>query len=291
MWDLKFKLPNTPWTLMGFSKAAYRTCFYIPELNIMFDAGNQAIGTPDHIFITHTHVDHIASLPLTILNSMNNSNSNFIHRFKIYAPTKSEQYILDYVKSMFNLNSLSYFSKKPYIEDMYEFNGFDEPRNIYIEIKNIKFEVNIFKCIHTIPTISYGFSSVKKKLKDEFLGIDYQEIKKLRLSGISITHEVTEKQLAYICDTKIDILEIHPEILEFPVIIIECTFLYEEDIEIAKEKKHIHWNDLKPYILRNPERLFILIHFSQRYKDEEISKFFNEEQSRTEDLLNIKPWL
>ncbi len=288
MWDIKFKLPNTPWTLTGFSKAAYRTCFYIPELNIMFDAGNQAIGAPDHIFITHTHADHIASLPLTILNTMNN---NYIHLFNIYAPIKSEQYILDYVKSMFNLNSLSYFNKKPYLEDIYKFNGFDEPRNIYIDIKNIKFEVNIFKCIHTIQTISYGFSSIKNKLKEEFIGIDYQEIKKLRLEGVQITHEVVEKQFTYICDTKIDILVKHPEILDFPIIIIECTFLYEEDIEIAKEKKHIHWNELKPYILKNPDRLFILIHFSQRYKDDEILKFFNEEQSRTEDILNIKPWI
>lgn len=27
----------------------------------------------------------------------------------------------------------------------------------------------------------------------------------------------------------------------FPLIIIECTFLYDEDLEKATKKSHIHW--------------------------------------------------
>jgi ribonuclease Z len=285
-WDIKFKLPNTQWTLTGFSKAAYRTCFYIPELNIMFDAGNQNPCSPDHIFITHTHADHVASLPLTMLNTVNND-----HHFNIYAPLKSEYYILEYIKSLFYLNSLSYFNKKTCVDKLYTFNGFDEPRNIILNIKNMKFEIDIFKCIHTIPTISYGFSLKKNKLKDEFLGMTNLEIRNLKMSKVEITNEITEKKFAYICDTKIDILETHPAILNFPIIIIECTFLYDDDLEVSKEKKHIHWQELKPYILGNPDKLFILIHFSQRYKDEDILKFFSEEQSRNENLKNIKPWV
>ena len=117
------------------------------------------------------------------------------------------------------------------------------------------------------------------------------EIRNLKMSKVEITNEITEKKFAYICDTKINILEIHPEILDFPIIIIECTFLYDDDLEVSKEKKHIHWQELKPYILENHDKLFILIHFSQRYKDEDILKFFSEEQSRNENLKNIKPWI
>ena len=293
-WDIKFKLPNTQWTLTGFSKAAYRTCFYIPELNIMFDAGNQHACIPDHIFITHTHADHIASLPLTMLNSINNgsncSNVQQQFKFNIYAPLKSEYYILEYIKSLFHLNSLSYFNKKVNFDNLYTFNGFDEPRNIILNIKNMIFDVSIFKCVHTIPTISYGFSLKKNKLKDSFLGMTNLEIRNLKISGVEITTECVEKKFAYVCDTKIDILENHPEILDFPIIIIECTFLYDDDLAVSKEKKHIHWKELKPYILKKPNQLFILIHFSQRYKDEEIFKFF-EEESRNENLKNIKPWI
>jgi hypothetical protein len=38
-WKQKWSIPNTPWTITGYSRAAYRTGFYIPELDIMLDAG------------------------------------------------------------------------------------------------------------------------------------------------------------------------------------------------------------------------------------------------------------
>ena len=40
--------------------------FYIPELNIMLDAGPTSLKNPDHIFITHNHVDHVAGVLCTI---------------------------------------------------------------------------------------------------------------------------------------------------------------------------------------------------------------------------------
>ena len=57
------KLSGTPYTLQGFSIAGYRTNFYIPQLNLMLDAGISANFTPKKIFITHSHADHIANLP------------------------------------------------------------------------------------------------------------------------------------------------------------------------------------------------------------------------------------
>lgn len=39
-WNQKWRLPGTQWTMTGYSRAAYRTGFYIPELDIMLDAGS-----------------------------------------------------------------------------------------------------------------------------------------------------------------------------------------------------------------------------------------------------------
>ena len=47
---------------------------------------------------------------LTYINAYSNN------QFNIYAPLKSEYYILEYIKSLFHLNSLSYFNKKINIE-------------------------------------------------------------------------------------------------------------------------------------------------------------------------------
>jgi putative mRNA 3-end processing factor len=57
-WNKKLVLDKIKLTLTGYSRAAYRTGFYIPELGIMLDAGPQNFNKPSHIFITHAHADH-----------------------------------------------------------------------------------------------------------------------------------------------------------------------------------------------------------------------------------------
>ena len=52
-------------TIEGFSRAAVQTCWRVNELKLLFDAGIQPwdfMGTPT-MFISHTHLDHIAALP------------------------------------------------------------------------------------------------------------------------------------------------------------------------------------------------------------------------------------
>src|ERR1700716_2052820 len=52
----------------GYSRAAVQTYWRIPELKIGFDLGAQPwdfMGTPTWL-ITHTHLDHIAALPVYV---------------------------------------------------------------------------------------------------------------------------------------------------------------------------------------------------------------------------------
>jgi ribonuclease Z len=97
------------------------------------------------------------------------------------------------------------------------------------------------------------------------------------MSGVEVTEPVLFKRFAYVCDTTIKVFNRNPSILEYPVIFIECTFLYDDEIEMASGKKHIHWADLKKVVKKNSDKQFILFHFSQRYKDEEIREFFEKE--------------
>src|SRR5438552_10564019 len=55
-------------TIEGYSRAAVQSYWRIPELKIGFDLGAQPwdfMGTPTW-FITHTHLDHIAALPVYV---------------------------------------------------------------------------------------------------------------------------------------------------------------------------------------------------------------------------------
>ena len=144
--------------------------------------------------------------------------------------------------------------------------------------------------IHSIPTIGFAFSIIKNKLRPELAGRPGKEIAAMRKAGEAVTHEVAEKKLAFICDTSIEALEAQPDILLYPVIIIECTFLLPDELQNAHDTKHIHWQQLLPYVQAHPEVTFVLIHFSLRYRDSEIAAFFDE-QCRLHNISNIKPWL
>ena len=55
-------------TIEGWSRAAVQSYWRIPELNIGFDLGAQPwdfMGTPTW-FVSHTHLDHIAALPVYV---------------------------------------------------------------------------------------------------------------------------------------------------------------------------------------------------------------------------------
>lgn len=274
-WRAHFPIPNTPWTIRGYSRAAFRTGFYIPELGIMLDAGPQLHSKPDHIFITHTHGDHIASLPFTMIGD----HESELH---IYAPKKSEEWLRQYISALFNVNICGNMRKE--VDSWYTFHPMEPFTEFQTMFRNNPYNIEVFSCIHSVPTVSYGIKTVRNKLKEEYLSLSGKEIATLKKSGVEITREVIAPTLAFVCDTTIEVFARNPSILNYPTVIVECTFLRAED---SNDSDHISWPDLKPVVLNNPKTLFILIHFSMKYKTEEISSFFEGE----EKLPNIKPWI
>ncbi len=271
-WKKTTKIPNTPWNIKGYSRSAYRTGFYIPELNIMLDAGCQNFNKPNHIFITHTHLDHIAELPFTMIGDPEGN-----HIFNIYAPANAKDYIYDYICSAIRLNSLDIID----IFDWYKFNMCKQGNQYKITSNKTNLQIDLFKCNHRIPTVGYGFSIIKDKLKEEYLGLSGKEIVELKKHNV-ITRKVIEPKFVYLCDTDIDVFKINKleTILSYPTIFIECTFILPDEIDNASSTKHIHWEQLRPYVLNNKNNMFILFHFSQRYSDAEIEEFFAGEKEK-----------
>lgn len=216
--------------------------------------------------ITHTHIDHVACLPLTMLGE--------IHReqiFKIYGHEEAEEYIQNYIESMFTLNAMEHRTKET---SWYEYIGLKQKDILELLTKKTELEIEIFECDHSIPTISYGISEIKNKLKEEYMGLAGIEIASLRKNEVEITRKVISKKLAYVCDTSIRVFEMNSSILDHDVVFIECTFIMPDEIENAINTKHIHWLQLKKYVIENPNITFMLFHFNQRYRDIEIENFF-----------------
>ena len=280
-WTKEKTIRNTPWRIRGYSRAAFRTGFYIPELDLMLDAGPQNFNKPSHILITHTHIDHVACLPFTMIGEDVNPG-----KLQVYGPTEAQNYIYKYIKTMFEVNAMV-----PNIsaKEHYDFTGLKKDDTFNITTKGSNLEIKTFECDHAIPTVSYGISDIKLKLKPEYLGMDGKEIGRMRKEGVEITHPVAYKRLAYVCDTSIKVFELNPDILEYDTIFIECTFLMDDELDNAKKTKHIHWSQLKPYVLQNPDKQFVLFHFSLRYRDSEIKQFVEEEMEK-EGITNLDWW-
>ena len=62
------RLVHKDLTIEGYSRAAVQTYWRVPELKLGFDLGAQPwsfMGTPTW-FISHTHLDHVAALPVYV---------------------------------------------------------------------------------------------------------------------------------------------------------------------------------------------------------------------------------
>ena len=132
-----------------------------------------------------------------------------------------------------------------------------------------------FNLDHSVPTIGYGFSELKTKLRSDLVGLTGKQIAEKRRAGENVNEQTSKKLFAFLGDTTHTIFENTPnKILQYPVVIVECSFIDDEHIDHSIEKKHMHWNFLRPFVEQNPTVTFILIHFSLRYKADFVKAFF-----------------
>lgn len=275
-----WNIPGTPWDIVGYSRACYRTGFYIRHLDMMIDAGPQKSGNPKTILITHCHGDHIANIPFTLIRR---DTDELVDKTTIFVHEKSTKRLNDYINSMFSANYSVDFKEcvANYVNVIGGMN-FDYSTN------RTNINIEVFACTHDVPTVAYGISTIKKLLKEEYISLkgDNKAFVELKKRGVEITNTVRQPNIVFVWDTTIYVLKNNPSILSYPVIMIECTFLYEDDYDLSIKKKHIHWKSLKPYVVENPDKTFVLVHFSLRYTESEIYLFF-----KKEGLHNVKPWL
>lgn len=269
------QIPDTQWHLKGASEAARHTGFYIPELKIKLDAGIPSDEVADYIFITHCHYDHTCCLPSELLEKRDN-------KIEVLVPIAAYNSINMYVNTTFQMTKNN-INSKPF----WNLNGMTYENTKQFKIKNINFIIEPFKCTHSVPCIGYGFIEIRQKLKQEFIGKMQDEILNLKNKGIELSETKQYPHFCFIGDTdhKIFINETN-KLIKYKVIIIECTYLNDIDLKNAKQNKHMHWNNLKTFVVKYPNIKFILYHFSAKYKPNMILDFF-----KTENLQNVIPFV
>jgi len=258
----------------GYSRAADKTFFTIPELHMGLDAGEVHGRQPKYVFVTHTHIDH--SCDLWYISQKDGTT--------IYCPASSQNVIRKYIKAELGLNLNIDFDAPEHAATY---------RDKHWELvpckagdtgkfgKNGMYTWEAFNCHHVVDCIGYCFSQATSKLKDEHVGKSGKEIGLLKKQGIEVTEAQQKPLFVYVGDTSIEVFTENPQLFNYPTIIIECTFLdLGEGIEERCARDgHIAWSHLEPYVVAHPTILFVLIHFSLRYKRQEVLDFFNNVES------------
>nr|GMD21928.1 nuclear ribonuclease Z-like [Ipomoea batatas] len=239
----------------GLSIAGHETCVIIPTLNLAFDIGKcpQRAVSQQFVFISHGHMDHIGGLPMYVATR---------GLYRMTPPTIIvPKAVKESVEKIFEAHRAMDQS-----ELKHTLIALDVGEEICLR-KDLK--VRAFKTYHVIPSQGYIVYSIKHKLKQEYIGLPAEEIKKLKSSCVEITNTVTTPEIAFTGDTMSDFILDNDNIdaLRARILIVESTYVEETvTVENAREYGHTHLSEIVKHADRLENKAILLIHFSARYQ-------------------------
>lgn len=283
---VKVKVGSQNYTIRGYSRAGLRTCILIDEFNLVLDMGyaNDRAFSYDNKLISHGHNDHIGALHTDhCARRLYNIEKEkliimpkqCIKPFKMMASAVSEMNCGksgEHIKIFDNLLLTNIVEAELCSESEQMVNLIGSSKS------NSEYWVKSIQMDHKIKSFGYIIYRKSKKLKPEYTNLKGFEIIKLKqeIGEENLTNTVFTPMLAYTGDTSIQGIISNPELLNVPLLIMECTGFSSDDKCDCCEGKHIHWDDLveNQYLFSNEK--IMLFHFSQQYKTlDEINSFTN----------------
>ena len=264
-------------TVEGWSRAAVQSYWRVPELKVGFDLGAQPwdfMGTPTW-FVSHTHLDHIAALPVYVARR----RMMKMEPPTVYVPAEN----LDDVKKLMQI--MHRLDRGRQLADIKGVTAGDE-----IELSREQV-VTVFNTVHTIPSRGFVVWERRNKLKEEFVGLAGDKIRDLKLSGVAITREVRIPVVAYTGDTSPAGLDACPACYEAKILITEMSFIRAAHRRDKIHKfGHMHLDDFLERADRFKNELIIAGHFSTRYHPNEVRKLL-ENKLPPELKAKLKVWV
>ncbi|MAR12244.1 MAG: metal-dependent hydrolase [Blastopirellula sp.] len=247
-------------TIEGYSRAAVQTYWRIVEMKVGFDLGAHPwdfMGTQTW-FVTHTHLDHVASLPVYVARR---------RMMKMDPPTiYLPSHAIDNVEQV-----LRAFSRLDRGRLPCELIGVEPGDEIELSRELV---VTAHATKHTIPSLGFIIWERRKKLKEEYRQLSGDQIRDLRLAGTEVSMEHRIPMVGYLGDSAPPGLDRNPEFYRTKVLICEMTFVAPgHRKEKIHKHGHIHLDDFVERKDRFENELIIASHFSTRYHDRQIRRF------------------
>src|SRR5262245_2706239 len=246
-------------TIEGYSRAAVQSYWRIPELKLGFDLGAQPwdfMGTPTWM-VTHTHLDHVAALPVYIARR----RMMKMEPPTVYVPAPALEDVRRLLMIMQRLDRGRMVC---------QLLGVEAGEEIELSREHV---VTAFATTHTIPSLGYLVWERRRKLKEEYLGLAGEQIRDLRLSGVEVTREVRTPIVAYTGDTSPAGIDNFPALYEAKILITELSFIRPNHRREKIHKfGHMHLDDFIERADRFKNELIVCAHFSTRYHPQEVKR-------------------
>ncbi|MEV0309241.1 MBL fold metallo-hydrolase [Nonomuraea fuscirosea] len=277
-----WRMPGTSLTLTGYSRANDKTFFHVPELKLALDAGLAEGRQADTVLLTHAHLDHSKDLDFLATRSTG---------VDMYVPEAALPYVRDYLRATTELNQAAAFD--PALAAGARVHGV-RPGAEFRFGRNGSHTVRVLATEHKVPSVGYGVEENRRALLPEIEALKEtldpgafgRAVADRRKRGEAVDRQVRRPLFAYLGDTHARALGRGGWLSEYPVIITECTYLDDAELDRARRVGHTVWSELKPYVVAHPDTLFVLTHFSLRHSDQEVLDFFE----RQDDVANVLVW-
>jgi ribonuclease Z len=244
-------------TIEGYSRAAVQSYWRVPELKLGFDLGAQPwdfMGTPTWC-ISHTHLDHIAALPIYVARR---------RMMKMEAPTI---YLPEHARELTE-HLLRVCQRLDRGRQTCRLVGVEPGDGIELSREHV---LEVIATRHTVPSVGYIVWERRKKLKAEYQGLSGERIRDIRLSGVEVTEERRLPLLAYTGDTAPQGLDDNPALFEAKILITEMSFVAPgHRKEKIHKHGHLHLDDFVERRDRFKNEIVVVGHFSTRYHDKQI---------------------
>ncbi|MGP3684271.1 MBL fold metallo-hydrolase [Streptomyces sp. IBSNAI002] len=278
-----WRIPGTELTLTGYSRANDKTFFHIPELRCALDAGLAEGRQPETVFLTHTHHDHAKDLDYLAARPAG---------VDIHLPAPAVPYVERHLRASAELNhGTAYDPALAANCRLHGVRGGDE-----FAFGRRGHHVRVVECAHKVPCVGYAFSERRRELLPEYEelrcslaaegrgGAEFGRIlAQRRKEGAAVEHEVLKPLFAFLGDTHVSVFEDNPWLFAYPVVITECTYLDDAELDRADRVGHTVWSRLRPVVEAHPQTLFVLTHFSLRHSDQDVLDFFGD--ARPDNVL------
>jgi ribonuclease Z len=239
------------------SVGGLETCIQLPGYDLCFDIGRcpRSATSRSRVLLTHTHMDHASGLAY-------HAATRDLLRARpptYYVPRENHADLLALWESWKRLDRSD-------LPCAFVPCGPGDSIPLSPQVRAIP-----FRSPHRVPCQGYALLRDKRRLKPELAGLPEDEIRRRRVAGEDVSEAHSEVEFAFTGDSVIDVVEREAMVRTARLLVMEVTFLDGRvSVEKAREKGHIHLDEVVERAQLFENRALLFTHFSARYAPGEI---------------------